>query len=144
VRITLDTNVLVSGHSDGPGEARQILLWILRGGHRLVLSQTIFYELEEVLQYPRIKSLYGLTESQSHRYVQMLEQVAELVDPGPLVELPLADRDDWPVLRTAIEGNADILCSNDGGFHKEAVIAFCAQYDLRIMRPAELLSLLSL
>lgn len=143
MRITLDTNVLVSGHSDGPGEGRQILLRILRGGHRLVLSQTMVYELEEVPRYPRIRDLYGLSESQNHRYVEMLERVAELVDLGAPIELPLADRDDWPVLRTAIEGNADILCSNDGGFHKEAVIAFCAQYDLRIMRPAGLLRLLN-
>ncbi len=101
------------------------------------------YELEEVLRYPRIINLYGLSESQNHQYVEMLERVADLVDLGAPMALPLADRDDWPVLRTAFEGNADILCSNDGGFHKEAAIAFCPQYDLRIMRPAELLCLLS-
>ena len=106
------------------------------------MSQTMFYELEEVLRYPHIKNLYGLTESQNRRFVEMLERVAEIVDPGPPMELPLADRDDWPVLRTAIEGNVAILCSNDGGFHKEHVIEFCAQYDLRIMKPAELLHLL--
>jgi predicted nucleic acid-binding protein len=57
VRITLDTNVLLGGHTDGPGEARQVLVRILRGGHQLVMSQTMFYELEEVLRYPQIKSL---------------------------------------------------------------------------------------
>ena len=51
-------------------------------------------------------------------------------------------RDDWPVLRTAIEGNVDVVCSNDGGFHKAPVVAFCAQYGMRIMTSAELLRLL--
>ena len=104
MRITLDTNILVNGHSAGPGEARQILVRILRGGHRLVLSQSILYELEEVLHYPRIKNLYALTEDQIRRYVGLLVRVADIVDPGPPIELPPADRDDWPGLRTAVRG----------------------------------------
>ena len=55
------------------------------------------------------------------------------------MELPLADRDDWAILKTAIDGSVDIICSSDGGFHKDQVIAFCAQYELQVMKPAELL-----
>ena len=139
MRITLDTNVLTGGHDGASGEARQILLRILRGGHRLVLSQSILYELEEVLHYPRMKNLYRLTDAQIRRYVDLLASIAELVDLGQPVDLPLTDRDDWPVLRTAIEGCVDVLCSNDGGFHKDIAIAFCAQFEIQVMKPAELL-----
>lgn len=142
MRITLDTNVLVSAHSPGTGEARQLLLKILRGGHRLILSQAMLYELEEVLHYPRIQRLYGLTESQCRSYLNLLTEAAELVEPGPPIELPLADRDDWMVLSTAIEGNAEFLCSNDSGFFKAPVIAFCALYELRVIKPKELVALL--
>ena len=142
MRITLDTNVLVSGHSPGSGEGRQLLLSIMRGGHRLVLSQTMLYELEETLHYPRIRQLYRLTDAQIAAYLNTLTDVAELVTLGPPVEIPLTDRDDWMVLRTAIDGNADVLCTNDGGFYKAPALAFCAQYDLRVMRSQELLVLL--
>ena len=140
MRITLDTNVLVGGNDNASGIARLILLLILRRGHILVLSQSILYEVEEVLSYPRIKNLYRLTEVQARRYVDFLTEVAEIVDLGPPVQLPLTDRDDWAVLRTAIQGSVDVLCSSDGGFHKAPVAAFCAQYDLQIKTPAELLN----
>ena len=143
MRITLDTNVLVSGHSPGSGDSRRLLLKILRDGHRLVLSQTILYELEEVLRYPRIRQLYRLTDAQICAYVETLTDVAELVNIGRPVEIPLTDRDDWAVLRTAMDGNAEVLCTNDGGFYKAPVLAFCAQYSLRVMKPQDLLALLS-
>lgn len=139
MRITLDTNVLVTGHSPGAGDGRQLLLDILRGGHRLVLSQSMLYELEEVLHYPRIRGRYGLRDEQVSAYLAMLTEAAELVDLGPLFEVPLTDRDDWVVLRTAIDGNAEVLCTNDGGFYGARVLAFCAQYGLQVMRPRELL-----
>lgn len=142
MRITLDTNVLVGGHDGTASQARSILLRVLRGGHKLVLSQPILYELEEVLHYPRVRSLYGLTDENIARYLAFLIHVAELVDIGPPMELPLADRDDWAVLRTAIEGNVQILCSHDGGFHTPKNIAFCAQYEIRVLRPADLLRML--
>jgi uncharacterized protein len=142
VRITRDTNILVSGHSPGSGESRQFLLRILRGGHRLVLSQTMLYELEEVLYYPRIQQLYGLTTDQVQSYVRMLIEVAELVAISPLVTITLADRDDWMVLRAAIDGNSEVLCTNDGGFYDAQIQAFCQQYGLRVMKPKDLLALL--
>jgi len=142
VRITLDTNILVTGHSSGASDGRQLLLGILRGGHRLVLSQSILHELEEVLHYPRIRGRYGLTDVQIGSYLAMLTEAAELVDLGPLIEIPLTDRDDWVVLRTSIDGNAEVLCTNDRGFYGARVLAFCAQYGLQVMRPRELLALL--
>jgi len=133
VRITLDTNVLVNAHSPGVGYARQLLLKVLRGGHPLILSQSKLYELEEVLHYPRIQQLYGSTDSQCRDHINMLTNVAELVDWGPPLEMPLTDRDDWVVLRTAVEGNADYLCTSDGGFFKARVLSFCAPYEVKVI-----------
>jgi putative PIN family toxin of toxin-antitoxin system len=102
----------------------------------------MLYELEEVLHYPRIRRLYGLREDQIRSYLDLLVDVADLADLREPLEIPLADRDDWMVLRTAIEGNAEFLCSSDKGFFGPPVVSFCAIYDLRIVRPAELLLLL--
>jgi putative PIN family toxin of toxin-antitoxin system len=143
VRITLDTNVLMSGHSPGSGEGRQLLLKILRGQHRLVLSQTTLYELEEVLHHPRIRKLNGLTDAQIREYLSLLTDVAELVNLGPTMAVPLTDRDDWMALRTAIDGNADVLCTNDGGFYKAAAMAFCRRYAVRVLKPSALLEILN-
>lgn len=143
MRITLDTNVLVGGHDGAASQSRSILLSVLRGGHKLVLSQPMLYELEEVLHYPRVQSLYALSAESIERYLAFLIRVSEIVDIGPPIELPLTDRDDWAVLRTAIEGNVQVVCSHDGGFHTMKVAAFCAQYEIRVVRPAELQKMLA-
>lgn len=120
MRITLDTNVLVGAHEGASGQSRQILALLLR-----------------------IRSLYGLTDLQIRQFIDSLAATAELVDIGPNVQLPLTDRDDWAVLRTAIEGNADVICTSDAGFHVDAVLAFCERYDLKVVKPSELLRQLS-
>lgn len=102
----------------------------------------MLYELEEVLHYPRIQQLYGLTDSQCRAYVNMLTEAGEFVDLGPPLDMPLDDRDDWVVLRTAIEGNAEYLCTSDGGFFKARVLSFCALYEVKVIKPIDLLALL--
>ena len=57
--------------------------------------------------------------------------------------VPLTDRDDWMVLRTAIDGNADVLCTNDGGFYKVPAMAFYRRYAVRVLKPSALLEILN-
>jgi predicted nucleic acid-binding protein len=94
--------------------SRSLLNLITGSEHILVLSQNLLYELEEVLRYAQIRRLTRLKEGQIAEYVGLVPEVAELVDIGPPIPFPTPDADDWTVLRTAIHGDVDVLCSLDG------------------------------
>jgi putative PIN family toxin of toxin-antitoxin system len=144
VRITLDTNILVRGHQNASGPCRSLLNLIVESNHILVLSQSLLYELEEVMRYPRVRKLTGLSEAQSGEYVGYLAGVAELVDIGQAVPFSTPDADDWVVLRTAIQGDADILCSLDRHLWRPELAGVYEQYRITLVADVQLLNLLRL
>lgn len=56
MKIVLDTTILVRANEHSQGLARELLMLIVNGGHRLILSNEILYELARVLRYPRLRS----------------------------------------------------------------------------------------
>ena len=82
MKITLDTNVLIRSHGRAKGAARRVLEWIERSEHELVLSQSMIYELEEVLGYPQVRKVTGLTDEEMASYVAYVVKLAKLVDLG--------------------------------------------------------------
>ena len=142
MKITLDTNILVRGNQNASGPSRSLLNLISGSEHILVLSQNLLYELEEVLRYPQIRSLTRLTEAQIAEYVGFLSDVAELVDIGPPIPFPTPDADDWTVLRTAIHGDVDVLCSLDGHLRRYDLATVYEYYHINVMTDVELLRLL--
>ena len=53
--------------------------------------------------------------------------------------IALTDPDDDPVIYTAVEGRADVLCAMDRDFYAPAVVQFCRQMGIEIMDDAALL-----
>src|SRR4051812_20498825 len=104
MKVTLDTNVLLRAHRKASGPPRRILDEILRGRHQLILSQTMLYELEEVLEYPHIRALTKLTPAEVVVHIDYLARICTLVDLGSPRAFGIRDADDWPVIRTAISG----------------------------------------
>ena len=79
-------------------------------GSHVGIVRFILDEFQRVLLYPRIQSRYQITADEIARFADNLAEVAHLIEPTivkPLVEF---DPDDDPVLYTAAEGQADILC----------------------------------
>ena len=62
----------------------------------------------------------------------------------PMVHQPvvLNDPNDDPVIFTAVEGRADVLCAMDRDFYAPGVIDFCHQHGIQIMNDVDLLRLL--
>jgi putative PIN family toxin of toxin-antitoxin system len=114
VRIVLDTAILVRGHGGSPGLARGLLIGIVESDHILLLSNEMLYELARVLRYPRMLALHGLSEKRIYDYVGFLREAAEIVIPNPLLITPIRDVNDTIVMQTAVIGEADVLCTNDG------------------------------
>ena len=142
MRIVADTGILVRGPAKATGPARELLLLIRAGGHTLILSPFLLEQTRRVLSYPRMQKLFGLTEQEIEMYIQFLQDAAESVDPVVGDPVVLADPTDDPVIYTAVDGRADILCAMDRDFYAPAVVAFCRQRGIEIMNDVELLRML--
>jgi putative PIN family toxin of toxin-antitoxin system len=139
VRFTLDSNILVRAVASPQGPALR-LLDIILGAHTLVLSRFILDEVERVLLYPRLQARYQLTASEAARFTQNLADVAHMVEPVIVRPLVLSDPADDPVLYTAADGKADVLCTrNIRHFDVAEVKSFCATRGIRVMTDLDIL-----
>ena len=94
------------------------------------------------MRYPRVRKFTGLTDVQIAEYVGYLARVGELVDVGQAVPFSTPDADDWVVLRTAIRGDADILCSLDGHLRRPELADVYEQHRITLTTDIQLLKLL--
>ena len=141
MRIVLDTNVLVRANVQAQGPARRLLLKIAHSDqHSLILSPFLLRETERCLSYPRLRSLWELTEHDIREHVEFLERISELVHPGAERPLALKDPNDDPVLYTAVAAKADVLCTWDRHFYEAEVISFCAERGIRVLSDVELVT----
>jgi len=106
VRVVLDTNVLLAGlATHGLCEA---LLTLVYRDHIVVVSEHI---LEEVTRHYRGK--FKATKAQAAAAVGFLRSNSEIVEPAVVPRDTLRDKDDLPILGTAIAGAADCIVSGD-------------------------------
>jgi uncharacterized protein len=139
LRFTFDSNVLVRAIISPYGPARR-LLYIVRTDHILVLSPFILNEVERVLLYPRIRSRYRITAGEAVRLVRDLAKAAHLVEPLILRPIIPSDPADDPVLYTAADGTADIICTrNTKHLSSPEAQAFCAEHGIRVLTELEIL-----
>ena len=139
MRFTLDSNILVRAVTSPQGPALR-LLDIILDAHTLVLSRFILDEVERVLLYPRLQARYQITASEAARFTGNLADVAHMVDPVIVRPLVLSDPADDPVLYTAADGKADVLCTrNIRHFDVAEVHSFCAARAIRVMSDLDVL-----
>jgi putative PIN family toxin of toxin-antitoxin system len=140
MRFTLDSNILVRANNRATGPAREILRFVHTDlEHRIVLSRHILDEVARVLAYPRLQLRYQLKPEEIQLYVAYLEEICTLVHPVVVEPVILTDPDDDPVLYTALDGNAEVLCTLNRDFHSPNVLAFCAKNGILLMNDVELL-----
>lgn len=139
MRFTLDSNILVRAVTSPRGPALRLLDLIL-GSHSLVLSRFILDEVERVLLYPRIQARYRITAPEAARFTGNLADAAHLVEPIIVTPITLSDPADDPVLYTAADGNADVLCTlNTRRFSTPAAQAFCKEHRIGVMTDLDVL-----
>ena len=139
MRFTLDSNILVRAVTSPRGPALR-LLDIVLGAHTLVLSRFILDEVERVLLYPRIQGRYQITPEEAARFAGNLADASHLVEPVVARPIVLSDAADDPVLYTAVDGKADVLCTrNIRHFAAPEIRSFCAERGIRVMRDVDVL-----
>jgi predicted nucleic acid-binding protein len=122
--------------------ARELLLTAMSDANTLVLSHSLYAEIEKVLHYPRLRALHGLDDAEIQRFLALLaagsEQIAVLgYHVGPLVGL---DPTDDMVLLTATAGRADVLGTNNRHFFAPDALQFAARHGVRILRDTDLIN----
>jgi len=143
VRVVLDTGVLVRANAKSKGPAREVLMAIIDGAHELVTSAFLLDEMARVLRYPRLLARHGLSDQEIEEQVDYLRQISELVDVVVRKPVVLSDPDDDPVVYTAVDGRADVLCTRDRDLLEPAVVAFCRENHIAVMDDLDLLRLLA-
>jgi putative PIN family toxin of toxin-antitoxin system len=139
VRIRLDSNILVRAVASPLGPALR-LLDIILGAHTLVLSHYILDEVERVLLYPRLQARYQITATEAARFTGNLAEVAHMVEPVIARPLVFSDPADDPVLYTAADGKADVLCTrNIRHFDVAEAQSFCTARGIRVMTDLDVL-----
>jgi putative PIN family toxin of toxin-antitoxin system len=139
VRITLDSNILVRAVTSPGGPALR-LLDIILASHTLGLSRFILDEVERVLLYPRIQARYRITAGEAARFTGNLSDASHLVEPIVVKPITLSDPADDPVLYTAADGKADVLCTrNIRHFSSPAARVFCEEHGIRVMTDTDIL-----
>ena len=115
------------------------------GPHLFITSPFILDEVDRTLHYPRLQAQWPLSDEEIQAYVAELDRIAEVVDVagGPPGEPISTDPDDEPVIRTAKQGRADILCTLDRHLRRSRKVrAYCAKHGIEVMTDVELLRLL--
>ena len=106
MRVVLDTNVLLAAYGFG-GMCRAVLD-VCIDSHVLFLSEHILAELHRHLQATLSHS--ALLADQR---VSVLREAATVVEPATVAVDACRDRDDLPVLGTALAAKADFLVTGD-------------------------------
>ena len=114
IRAVLDTNVFVSSLLNKTGApARLIDAW-RAGDYMLVTSPAIMAEIKTVLELPRIRKKYLLTDHDIGQLLDLLEKDAILVPGGSEVSNVIPqDPSDHIFLSCALEAGADFIISGD-------------------------------
>ncbi len=98
-------------------------------------------ELSDVLRYDRVRSLHGLNDEQIGQFIQGIQLAALIIalslQPPPRV-VP-NDPDDDYLVATAIEGEADMICTRDRDLFHPAVVSHCQAHGVSVMDDVELL-----
>jgi len=114
LRVVIDTNVIVSGILSRKGAPAELLnIWRERR-FLLLSSADIVAEVRAVMQYPRIRHKYNISDDEIEQMITLLEHDALLVaGDSNVVGSVLDDPQDEMFLACALDGLADVIVSGD-------------------------------
>ena len=112
MRVVVDINILVRAVIKPDGSVGPVLLRFRRGDYTLLYAQSLLEELIDVLNRPRIRAKYHLTDDDIKTVVGLILLRGEAVT----LQQPITicrDPKDNKFLEVAVDGQADIIVSGD-------------------------------
>jgi putative PIN family toxin of toxin-antitoxin system len=134
-RAVLDTNVIVAALLSRRGAAFEILQRLRRGEWRLVLSNHLLFEYEEVLK--RNATAIGLTHEEVDHFLNAICQAADCFELAAAQPPRLPDADDEPLLRLAEASGARLIST-----HNLRHLASATAHGVAVLPPGEFLRIL--
>ena len=142
-KIVLDTNIIVRAVASPSGLASEILRRTTAEGNLLSTSNFMLAELDRVLRYSRFRKIHGLSDTEIEDFVRSIQQVALVIDVEAAKSASVTrDRDDDPVIETALRTKANYLCSIDKDIGAQDVVDHCKAFGVDIVSDTELIALL--
>ena len=143
-RIVLDSNLIARAVISPNGLAAEILFQVLTDDHLLCSSNFMLAELDRILRYPRLRKVHSLTDAQILEFVASIQVSSFVVDVDiTAVRRITRDINDDPIIETAIQAKAAILCSNDKDVLDNTVVDFCMPYGIQVLNDVSLIKFLS-
>ncbi len=112
-KVVIDTNVLISGIIQRSGFPFKVVKMWEDETLVLVTSSSTIEEAGRVLNYPKIRERYKLTDEDINRTITNLLRYSIIVDDPPEINVIKEDPEDNKILATALAGKADYIISGD-------------------------------
>lgn len=112
MRAVVDTNILVRAVIKPSGTVGPVLLRLRHGGYTLLYAQSLLEEPIDVLNRPRIRDKYHLTDQDIRAVVSLILLRGEAVVPQERITACRDPKDDQ-FLEVAVSGRADVIVSGD-------------------------------
>ncbi|XZE32479.1 putative toxin-antitoxin system toxin component, PIN family [Pirellulaceae bacterium SH501] len=142
-KIVLDTNIIVRAVASPCGLASELLRRTISDGNLLCTSNFMLAELDRVLRYPRVRKIHGLSDIEIEDFVRSIQQVALVVEVDSAKSDPVTrDRNDDPVIETAVRGKANYLCSIDKDIGAKEVLDYCKAVGVEVVLDTKLIAIL--
>lgn len=106
MKVVLDTNVLLAAF--GTRGLCEALFTACLEAHEVVTSEHILHELKR-----HLTRAFRMPAQQAEDIVAFMRESSELVEPAPVPKAACRDKDDLPVLGTAVSAHADLLVTGD-------------------------------
>ena len=137
MRVVLDSNILVRALIIPHGSVGPVILHLRQGHYTLLYAWSLLEELVDVLNRPRIRVKYNLSEQDIHTVVSLILLRGEAVT---IIEPIRACRDpkDDKFLEVAVSGEAEVIVSGD-----EDLLVLNPFRGILILPPADFLKMLA-
>ena len=112
IRAVFDTNILVRAVIKPAGSVGPVLQRLRRREYSLLISRAILDELVEVLNRPRLRRKYRLSEQVLRATIRLIVLRSELVRPDRQITA-CRDPGDDKFLEVALSGGAQVIVSDD-------------------------------
>lgn len=130
MRVTVDTNVLISSLIATGGSADQVIQLVRDGEMEMVLSKFILDELARVLTQK-----FELPAKAVQSAVDRFQRLAIMVEPRAVVNVIKEKQDDNRILECAVAGRVDYLITGD----KKHILPLASIQGIPIVGVAEFL-----
>lgn len=143
IKAVIDTNIWVSSLLNPFGFPARLRKSFEAGAFHAVISEPILEELSEVLNRPKIKNKYGISEDDISELLVLIEERAESVLLSGDITV-CRDKDDNLIIETAIKGKAAFLVTRDDDIKfDKAVSSFLLQHGISVISLSKFLALIN-